>query len=91
MRLNLTALALTAGLFWGGAVLIVALANLVWPGYGGAFLDLCAAIYPGYRPGTGVGSVVTGSLYGLVDGTIGGALFAWIYNLFIRGRSSGIV
>lgn len=86
MRLNVTALALTAGFIWGGAVLIVALANLVWPGYGGAFLDLCAAIYPGYRPGTGIGSVVTGTLYGLVDGTIGGALFAWLYNLLARGR-----
>ena len=86
MRLNVTALALTAGLFWGGAVLIVAIANLIWPQYGRAFLDLCAAIYPGYRPGTGIGSVVTGALYGLVDGTIGGALFAWLYNLLARGR-----
>ena len=87
MRLNVTALALTAGLFWGGAVLIVALANLVWPGYGRAFLDLCASIYPGYRPGFGVGSVITGTLYGLVDGAIGGALFAWLYNLLARGRA----
>ena len=87
MRLNITALSLTAGLFWGGAVLIVALANNVWPGYGRAFLDLCASIYPGYRPGVGVGSVITGTLYGLVDGAIGGALFAWLYNLLARGRA----
>lgn len=88
MRLNVTALALTAGLFWGGAVLLVALANLVWPDYGRAFLDLCASIYPGYRPGAGMGSVITGTLYGLVDGAIGGALFAWLYNLLARGRAS---
>lgn len=86
MRLNVTALAFTAGLFWGGAILIVAVANLIWPEYGGDFLELCAAIYPGYHQGTGIGSVVIGTLYGLVDGTIGGALFAWLYNLLARGR-----
>ncbi len=80
MRLNTTAFALTAGIIWGGAVLLVAAANLIWPGYGRAFLDLAASIYPGYQPGTGVGSVITGALYGLVDGTIGGAVFAWLYN-----------
>lgn len=30
MRFNLTALSVTAGLIWGGAILLVALANLVW-------------------------------------------------------------
>ena len=82
MKFDVKALALTAGLFWGVAILIVALANLIWPPYGRAFLDLSASIYPGYRPGTGFGSVITGTLYALVDGAICGALFAWIYNLF---------
>ena len=81
MKLHVTALALTAGLLWAGAILLVALANLVWPDYGRAFLDLTASIYPGYHPGTGIGSAITGTLYGLVDGTIGGAIFAWLYNL----------
>ena len=81
MKLNVTALALTAGLFWGAAILIVALANLIWPGYGRLFLDLAASIYPGYQPGSGMGSAVIGALYGLVDGTIAGAIFAWLYNL----------
>jgi hypothetical protein len=84
MRFNVTALALTAGLFWGGAILIVAAANLVWPGYGRAVLEFAASLYPGYRPGTGVGSVITGTLYGLVDGAISGAVFGWIYNLLAR-------
>lgn len=83
MKLHITALALTAGLFWGGAMLVVALANLAWPEYGRTFLELAASIYPGYRPGAGIGSVITGTLYGLVDGTIGGAIFAWLYNLLV--------
>ncbi len=81
MRFHVTALALTVGLFWGGSLLVVGAANLIWPGYGLAFLELAASIYPGYHPGSGVGSVVTGALYGLVDGAIGGAIFAWIYNV----------
>jgi len=84
MKLDIKALALTVGLFWGAAVLIVAVANLIWPGYGRAFLDLSASIYPGYRPGAGVGSVITGTLYALVDGAICGALLAWLYNLLAR-------
>lgn len=86
MRLSLAALALTAGVFWGGAILIVALANLIWPSYGRAFLDLAASIYPGYRPGSGLGSVITGTLYGLVDGAVAGAVFAWLYNLVAQRR-----
>ncbi|MDH4173883.1 MAG: hypothetical protein OEW96_07780 [Betaproteobacteria bacterium] len=86
MKLNVTALTLTAGLFWGGALLIVALSNLAWPGYGRAFLELGASLYPGYHPGAGFGSVVTGTLYALVDGSIAGFLFGWIYNLLAGAR-----
>lgn len=88
MKCNVTALALTAGLIWGGAILTVALANLIWPGYGRAFLELTASIYPGYHPGSGGGSVVTGTLYGLVDGAIAGAIFGWLYNLLSRRFSN---
>ncbi len=84
MRLNIKALSFAAGLLWGGAMLVVAWANLMWPDYGRAFLDLCASIYPGYQPGGGAGSVVSGTLYALVDGAIGDAVFAWLYNLIAR-------
>ena len=81
MRFNVTALALAVGLTWGAAIFLVAAANLIWPGFGRAFLEILASVYPGFRPGTGAGSTVTGALYGLVDGVIGGAVFAWLYNL----------
>ena len=86
MRFNLIALSLTVGIFWSAAILVVAVANLIWPNYGGAFLELIASIYPGYRPGPTVGQVVTGALYGFVDGAIGGFLFGWLYNLLSRRR-----
>jgi hypothetical protein len=85
MRFNVIALAITTGLFWGAAILLVSLANLIWPGYGVAFLDVTASVYPGYHAGTGIGSVVVGTVYALVDGAIGGAIFAWLYN-FVASR-----
>ncbi len=87
MRLNVTAMAMAFGLIWGVGLLFVGAANLIWPGYGQAFLQLCASIYPGYRPGTGIGSVITGTIYALVDGGVGGAVIAWLYNAF-AGRTA---
>lgn len=88
MKLHVTALAAASGLIWGGAILAAGLANIAWPDYARAFLDLAASIYPGYHPGTGTGSVIVGALYGLVDGAIGGAIFAWLYNL-VAARCTG--
>jgi len=81
MKLSLKAFTLTCGLIWGGSVLMVGLANLVWPSYGVAFLQLCSSIYPGYHANPTLGSVLVGTGYALVDGAIGGAIFAWVYNL----------
>ena len=81
MRLCKKSTTLAFGLFWGGAMLIFGISNQIWPGYAEMFLDVVASIYPGYTPG-GFGSVIVGTLYGLVDGAIGGWIFAWLYNLF---------
>ncbi len=84
MRLNVIALSITSGLLWGAAILIVASAHSIWPSYGGAFLELASSAYTGYDPGPGIGSIITGTLYGLVDGAIAGAIFGWLYNFFAR-------
>ena len=88
MRFNLTALSVTAGLIWGGAILLVALANLVWPSYGRTFLELVASLYPGYGASSTLGQAIIGSLYGLVDGAIGGFIFGWLYNFLSQRLSS---
>ena len=87
MRFSIAAMASTLGIFWGSAILIVALANLIWPNYGRTFLELVASIYPGYRPGSGLVSVITATLYAVLDGAVGGAVFAWLYNLIARRRA----
>lgn len=80
MRLDPKALAIALGLAWGSAVGLVGIVHVFWPGYGGAFLDVVASIYPGYHVG-GLGEVIVGTLYALLDGAAGGAVVAWLYNL----------
>lgn len=89
MQLDIKAFAFAAGLLWGGMILVVGIANGVWPGYGQAFLDLAASVYPGYGAAGGFRSVVGGTLYGFFDGAIGGVLLAWPYNLIADRRRTG--
>ncbi len=87
MPLNLKALALTAGLLWGAMFFLVGSANLIWPSYGGALLNVGASIYPGYSGPSGFGSVITVTLYAIVDGAIAGIVFGWLYNTFAGSRA----
>jgi len=87
MKLNLKALTLTAGILWALAVFLVGVLNLIWSGYGVAFLQLIASIYPGYHATSSVGDLIVGTLYALVDGAICGLVFGWLYNLFV-GKGS---
>jgi hypothetical protein len=80
VKSNVSALALAAGLLWGAAIFMVALANMLWPEYGRAFLDVVGSIYPGYHPGTGFGSVISGTLYAVLDGAVAGFILGWLYN-----------
>jgi hypothetical protein len=72
MRLNITAMSERRP-FMGACTLIVAAANMIWPSYGQAFLQLCGSSTL-VTVRTGMGSVVTGTIYALVDGVIGGAI-----------------
>jgi hypothetical protein len=62
-------------------------ANLIWAGYGQQFLQTMGSVYMGYHPTGGVAEVIVGTLYGFIDGLIGGAVFAWLYNRFVRSTA----
>ena len=81
MKLNLKALTLTLALLWAVTLFIMGVANLAWPGYGKAFLQVMASIYPGYAASGSFGDVIVGSLYALVDGAILGLILGGLYNL----------
>jgi hypothetical protein len=82
MRLSAKATALATGLLWGGCLLLVGLINLVAPSYGADFLRGMSSVYPGFYHTRNFADVLMGTLYGLIDGAIGGWLLSWLYNQF---------
>ena len=88
MKLDLRALSITAGIITAAAILITGAANLVWTGYGTAFLGLMASIYPGYDASGTLGDLIVGVLYGLVDGAVFGLIFGWLYNRLTVKRAA---
>ena len=79
-KLSVRGLAVAGGIFWGTSVLIVGLLNLIVPTYGLTFLWLASSVYPGYKADPSLISVLIGTAYAVVDGCVGGAVFAWLYN-----------
>jgi hypothetical protein len=84
MKINIKALAVACASLWGGAVLVVALANLICGGYAQRFLELLASFYPGYHATRSIGEVVIVTLYAIVDGLCGGAIIGWLYNCLAK-------
>ncbi len=77
MRLNIKAVALACGLTWGLAVFLFTWWYILFEGASRKDA-LLGKLYRGYRitpRGSGIGLV-----WGFLDGCIGGALFAWMYN-----------
>ncbi len=82
MRLHPPSLALTAALLWGAAILAVGVLDIT-SGYGHSFLRGVASIYPGFVANGSLMDLAWGTICALIDGLIGGLLFAWLYNLFL--------
>jgi hypothetical protein len=77
MKLNVKAFALTCGILWGLAVLLITWWLLII-GAPGKQISNIASFYFGYSY-SWFGGVI-GLLWGFVDGLICGAIFAWLYN-----------
>lgn len=91
MTLCVRSMALAGGVMWGVmCMFVVGVGNMMWPGFGQGLLDLAASFYPGYQAAPSFAQVLLGTLYGLLDGAIGGALFAWLYNRFAAGQSRNL-
>lgn len=85
MRLSVKALAIAGALTWGLAVFLGGITAFLAPDWGLRYMELLGAIYPGVE-GVTFGSLIIATLYALVDGAIGCAVFAWIYNRFAAPR-----
>lgn len=86
MKLNVKALALSAGILWGLSIFVITWWIII---FDGASTDpiFISKIYRNYQL-TPLGSVI-GLLWGFVDGLIGGAIFGFLYNcISSRGKKS---
>jgi hypothetical protein len=84
VKFNTKALALASAILWGSVMLVMGLANLIWGNYGQQFLQTMSSVYLGYHATRSIAEVIVGTIYGAVDGFIGGAVFAWLYNQFVK-------
>lgn len=84
-KLSVPAFAITCAILWGLALFLCTWWIIIFEGQQPADDLVIGRIYRGYTVST-VGSVI-GLLWGAADGLIGGAIFAWLYNL-IAGCSA---
>lgn len=78
MRLNVKAFALTCGLIWGFGLFFITWWIIAFDGSTGE-ITFIGRLYRGYSI-TPMGSLV-GLIWAFVDALVGGAIFAWLYNL----------
>lgn len=86
MKLNIKALALSAGIVWGLVIFLLTYWFLIF-GYDGNTLTKLSNIYLGYSV-TWYGAFI-GLVWAFVDGLIGGALLGWLYNKFVPESEAG--
>lgn len=85
MKLNIKSFALTCGLVWGFALFLLTWWIMAFDGVTGE-PTLIGRLYRGYSISP-AGSFI-GLAWGFGDGLIGGAIFAWLYNLVSRRTQS---
>lgn len=84
MKLNIKAFAITGAITWGALVCLYTWWLIVLEGFPADPIFL-SRLYPGYEISP-LGSLV-GLVWGLVDGLIVGAFFAWMYNRLVKDAS----
>lgn len=85
MKLNVKAFAMTCGIVWGVGLFMLTWWLIALEGVTGD-VTLFGRFYIGYKI-TPLGSVI-GLIWAFFDALIGGAIFAWLYNLIV-GRIKG--
>jgi hypothetical protein len=84
MKLNVKAFALAFGLWWGVGLFLLTWWLIAFEGASGD-PTFIGRLYRGYTISP-IGSVI-GLVWAFFDGAIGGAIFAWLYNV-LAGRFS---
>lgn len=86
MKLDVKAFALAGGIFWGLGLFVLTWWIIAFDGATGE-PTLIGQVYRGYELSP-LGSVV-GLVWGFVDGLVGAAIFAWLYNVIAVRMARG--
>jgi len=78
MKLNVKAFALTCAIIWGFGLFLLTWWIILFDGPTGE-ITFIGRLYRGYSISP-AGSLM-GLLWAVVDGGVGGAIFAWLYNM----------
>jgi hypothetical protein len=84
MKLNIKAFAFACGLIWGIGLFLLTWWVIISGGSTGE-TTLIGRVYWGYNI-SALGSII-GLIWAFVDGLIGGAVFAWLYNRLIPKKT----
>jgi len=85
MKLSVKGLMFASGIGWALVVLVVGVLNMIFEGYGEAYLNMLAAPFPWYEATAEIVDLIIGIVWALVVGGICGIIFAWLYNGFSGG------
>jgi len=77
-RLSIKGLAMGLGVAGAFCMLFAGWASIF--GWCTKFVEVMASVYIGFKPSF-LGGII-GALWGFIDGAIGGAIIAFVYNLF---------
>ena len=85
MKLDIRAFAIAMAIVWGLGLFIMTWWIIAFDG-SNTSITFISQLYRGYSI-TPIGSLI-GLAWAAVDGLIGGAIFAWVYNLFVSMKRS---
>jgi hypothetical protein len=88
MKLSVKALMFASGIGWALIVLVMGVLNMIFAGYGEAYLKTLAAPFPWYDASGGVGDLIIGIVWTLIVGGICGWIFALLYNAFVGKKAT---
>lgn len=80
-KLNAKACGLAFGILWSAGVVIMGLLAMVGA-WAKPFVDVLSYMYVGYS--VSIVGILIGAVWGFADAFIGGFLFAWLYNKFVK-------
>ena len=81
-KLNVKALAIGVGVSWATCMLFAGWASMF--GWGAKLVELMSSVYIGFAP-TFLGGLI-GAMWGFIDGAIGGAIVAFVYNMIVSRK-----